>query len=50
MNEQIPVECLHCVPKRVNTFAIGIVLLICSELKLERTRLCQLQICVELGS
>ena len=50
MIEQVLLECLHCVPKRINAFAIDIMLLICSELKLEGTELCQLQICVELGS
>jgi len=50
MIEQIVVECIHCIPKRVNAFEIGIILPICSEPKVERTELCQLQICVVSGS
>ena len=37
MIEQILLECLHCIPKRVNAFVVGIMVLICSELRLEGT-------------
>jgi hypothetical protein len=50
MIDQILVECIHCILKRVNAFEICIMLLICSELKVEGTRLCQLQTCIVLGS
>jgi hypothetical protein len=45
MIEQILVECIHCIPKRANAFEIGIMLLICSELKVEGTRLPTADVC-----
>jgi hypothetical protein len=50
MIKQIMAEYIHYIPKRVNVVAIAIMKPICSNPTVEGTEMCQLQICVVLGS
>jgi hypothetical protein len=46
MIEQILVECIQCIPKRVNAFEIGVIMLpICCKVRVERTELPTADIC-----